>query len=980
MARYIDVQHQPSFGERLTRGLASGATTAAQVIPEHYVNRQRGNSLADLAGIQGEQRQSFMGLAPQQQEKFYDKLIKDRASTKKHFEDQLKYIDTRFDKHIQENDLEGIDRDPYKELVKSYIKQGYSAPEAFDLAKAEALRDKPAQQDDFHGSQVSERRKGSNRSFLNQINEPLGAETFKNALFGGFEGPKAEGVRQTFQERQRESAASGARGVFEKTLPWVGPYLTKKAEEAGGLPFSNGPEREIGGGAAVISPGGLVSKLVQWGGGTAAGVAALTKIPALVPFARLFGGSLTLAELGALDVYGATGEHPSAEEVGKSLLTYAGLGAALQVLGKASGFRNNLKTAAKYAPKAPAQITQQVSEPTSGGPPSANPLAPTPQGPQQKPISRKAQALKATMDQAKSAGVDMDKLAAGDPKEAAVVSAILENNVAKVKEANKSAFNPKSAVKERELMQKLLPESPLEAYMEPQVEPTHTPETIAKREAIKAELEPVQQDLYRKLSNAQDQQRKLLFDIKRAKTPAERERLHAIQELRNGEIADMQQQLRDVKYQLKHFRPRATPEEIEKQIDKAEEVFRSEAANPTEAGQKKIERAIELDQKFLESAKKILDRGELPGEVTPDTFIKMKQAYLARYKALLEDIKYQLKSLGGAKNKEATRDRERLKTLQGYINGRVKRLNADIINQTDKIKAIKALKGPSGALMKEQIKGLRKDIQELQKVWVEHVQHKNPTQFKTHLTAKERIESLSKLQKEIEQNPTIEKIGELAEHAGVDKEAVKNVMQKLQSHFEQASKYVQEGGELPPGFDPVKEAQKELDIILKSSGPQTPQGAGPRTQRGANTVRMPRGGGGGGPPGQPPGAGGGGPPPPNNPPPGSSGQQAGGAGSGPPGGGGGPPPNGPTKNKAKEFLKKAFKAFAGSWLTYYGLKRAFNFGQELVDEHEADKALESRKPSEIGRLKTKWRARGYSDPKIKKLIKQAQASRKLKRA
>lgn len=390
----------------------------------------------------------------------------------------------------------------------------------------------------------------------------------------------------------------------------------------------------------------------------------------------------------------------------------------------------------------------------------------------------------------KTSGADFEKIAAGDASEINKLNRSITKEVPKVgekvAETEKQFFNKKEALKQRETFGAKLPESPFEEYFameqrEAAKLASKKPETLAKEAELTARVRPLENEKFAELQNQKSQLKELQSSRKGLQGNA-LERAESSIALKERQVQKTLEDLKDLQYELKYFRKRPTEAEIDTQIKKSADEFVKEAKNPTEAGQKKIQETLENDQKYIERAEKLTERGELPGEIRPDTHIKMKQKYLDGYNAMIKELREANQALKGSRNAESLKTISDNRKSIDYLQGRQRRLKADITNQTDKLKAMKAIEGPSGAFYRQQLKGLRQDVQQFQKDFFRQAKHiKTTGELKTGKVAQKEINELGTLANEIRKNPTPEKLEKLAEKAGIPKEQVKSAIDESKS-------------------------------------------------------------------------------------------------------------------------------------------------------------------------------------------------------
>lgn len=433
-------------------------------------------------------------------------------------------------------------------------------------------------------------------------------------------------------------------------------------------------------------------------------------------------------------------------------------------------------------------------------------------------------------------GANLEKAAAGDAAEINKLSRSITKEAPKVaekvKETPKTVFNAKQAAKERKVFGERLPQSPLDVYLKPEKPVAHTAETLAKQEGVIKELTPKQDALFESLNRQKDDLRKLQFDLNRA-SPEGKPRVQALFKDKQQAIQKTVKDLKDIQYEMKYFRKRLTDEEIASQIEKSAAEFRKEAGSPTKEGQQKISRQLDLDKQYLERAEKILNRGELPGEISPDTHIKMKKKYADGYREIIKQNKDAMADLKGAKDAESLKKIANIRKENGFLETRLKRLDADIVNQTDKIKAMRGIEPPSGAFYRQQLKSLRNDLDLFKKDFFEARRANRPQELKTQKAGREAFKEIKELGERLKDKPTLEDAQKLAEKAGIPKEEfnktkmevekiVRDKTQSGASEKEIVDSIGEKWGELPKKAESLKStglrkiALREMKLAMRT--------------------------------------------------------------------------------------------------------------------------------------------------------------------
>ena len=378
---------------------------------------------------------------------------------------------------------------------------------------------------------------------------------------------------------------------------------------------------------------------------------------------------------------------------------------------------------------------------------------------------------------AQESGVSMEKIAAGD-KEAisSLKSKITEapKVAEKVKGTPKEVFNQKAAERQREAFGSKLPESPLSEYYEGKTrdiekEASKKPETVAREKEIRDRLAPEESKLINEVRSQKEELKRIEGALKRS-TGEGSGRIQVLKEYQVKKFNDTLEKLKDVQYEMKYGRARPSEAEIDAQIQKSIKEYQEGIESPSEKTEKAVARQLELDKQYLDSAKKLIDRGEIPGEIRPDTFIKMKQKYLEGYNAAIKQARERISELKGETDMASKRKMEVDKELIKRLNDRVARLKADVVNQTDKLKAMRALEKPSGAFYKQQLKSLQKDGALFKHDLFKHAKVRTAEELKTARVTKGKFGEGKPAEieagRKVVENPTPENIKEAAEQTG----------------------------------------------------------------------------------------------------------------------------------------------------------------------------------------------------------------------
>ncbi len=403
-------------------------------------------------------------------------------------------------------------------------------------------------------------------------------------------------------------------------------------------------------------------------------------------------------------------------------------------------------------------------------------------------------------------GVSVVKAAEGDTK---ALNEIQKESI-KVADTFKEAekYNRKELEKVRGEKAEKLVQSPLEEYYAPAKEVKHRPETIAKEAERIKPLELSIKQNERRLQNLQYQilsAEKDLLENAHKYSAAERDRIRALIDQNKMSHAKALNEIRAANFEIKYKRPPATTEQIQEQIGKSFDEIRAGIKDPTIDKIKKLEKALEQNKAAVEQAEKLVARGELPGPQVFDEYIKIKQEYVKAYGDLIEELKAFVRDNKNVKEKAA--EVANAKKLIGLIEQTRNQARSSIINQIDKRKAMKTLEGPSGALWKNMLKEVRKDVEAFQKDWVKANKLITPEQAKTAQAAQK---SLPKAQTE-------------AKQLGAAEEAVKKAQEPLKDIVEEIGKKMNEGKATEKTASMLEAALKKYAAQLTRFSKTVPQ-------------------------------------------------------------------------------------------------------------------------------------------------------------
>lgn len=413
------------------------------------------------------------------------------------------------------------------------------------------------------------------------------------------------------------------------------------------------------------------------------------------------------------------------------------------------------------------------------------------------------------LQQAKNeSGANFDKALKGDASEINKLSRAISKEAPgaeKVTAAEKTVFNPKEAIKQREAHAKKLETSPFRENLEIEnrkaaIEAGKTPETRAKEAQIKERVQPE----ITKIENKIDLMRKDLNrmeSFEKKYTGPAKDRLKSNIEFQKKAIDKQLDTLKDLRYELKTGKPRPTEVQLEIEAQNAAKKIVDQVRNPTPENIKAFEDQLAKDQRFLKRAEAIRERGEFDKDFRADEHIRINEKYQKAYDVMVRQLRDEINSLKGARDAESLKkiadNREAIKRLEQ----RQKRQKANITNQKEKIIALKSIEGPSGALYKNQIKRVQGDLKEFQKDFAQFKERAETkaeigTEYKGQKAIKEagkEFEKVAKVGEEVGKNPTNENISKAVEETGLKPEEIKTEQKKLGEFFEERSERLKEG-------------------------------------------------------------------------------------------------------------------------------------------------------------------------------------------
>lgn len=296
-----------------------------------------------------------------------------------------------------------------------------------------------------------------------------------------------------------------------------------------------------------------------------------------------------------------------------------------------------------------------------------------------------------------------------------------------IKETVKPGESPKETAEK-------LAERPIEEYIEREKEAKKkkerppTEREKAKRESAAGEIPEVD----RRLEKVQDDVSYLRERLDKGLGKDQRNLAEIALRQKEAELENLRKQREDLKgiseKGVKPFREEDLTKAIDEHIKKVEKA----AAAPESPEAKDLQRMFDRDQKYIHRFMELGEKVKLPPAPYKDRFIKILEAYQKAYEGTLKRLENQAKELPKGKESPVSRNLELMR--RNYdIN------KAKIENQKDKLNSLYQLNKPGSALIKQNLKELRKDIKDLQKDFVKQIKLEEASQKKFDNVLRETI-------------------------------------------------------------------------------------------------------------------------------------------------------------------------------------------------------------------------------------------------
>lgn len=221
--------------------------------------------------------------------------------------------------------------------------------------------------------------------------------------------------------------------------------------------------------------------------------------------------------------------------------------------------------------------------------------------------------------------------------------------------------------------------------------------------------------------------------------------------------------------------------EVREQANKRLEDLQKISLDPSSESSKKLEQDFLRDQKYVDQALKLSEKGPLPQDTYKDLRIRSLEPYQKAYKDQINKVKRLIEESPSA---SLSRELDLLKRNLD-IN------SAKITSQMDKINALSQLKKPGSSLVKQHLKNLRKDIKEFQKDFVKQVKREDALKVKVDQELSDRIlkkradpgqrtlKNSDSLSQKFSKEPLDSQVNKESKKMGVSRSKLQNIVSKL---------------------------------------------------------------------------------------------------------------------------------------------------------------------------------------------------------
>ena len=246
------------------------------------------------------------------------------------------------------------------------------------------------------------------------------------------------------------------------------------------------------------------------------------------------------------------------------------------------------------------------------------------------------------------------------------------------------------------------------------------------------------------------------------------------------------------------FSEEAFKEPIEKHMDELDKA----AADPEGTTAQEWKAMFARDQKHVNDFAKILEKGELPPPKSKDRYIKTLEVYQKAYDSMIDQMHK------GIKERQETYDSlnkrtKQAKALKNEIDHLQRKLDilaqnskineSKIGKQKDKLSTLYELNKPGSAMTKQILKGMRKDIVDLQKEFIKHKTELDKFEKKTEKTAKGKLKESAKLLKEYQETGNKNILDKIAEENNVPVEEMRKFEEQTKADAKGIADHIAKG-------------------------------------------------------------------------------------------------------------------------------------------------------------------------------------------
>jgi len=397
-----------------------------------------------------------------------------------------------------------------------------------------------------------------------------------------------------------------------------------------------------------------------------------------------------------------------------------------------------------------------------------------------------------TMEQVKTAsqeaGINEEKLAAGDKAEAQKFDRVVKDitdkykGKAKVRVPGEELTRESLEAKGKEIKGEAeqLSKAPLEEYL------TEKPRKLsATEEMISEQAKGKIEALNDEIASAKESTRLFEERLKNYKLTENNRKLFEEKRIENEKhLKDLQSNLKDLEYTARTGREAFSEVKTKEQAKAHMKELEKAAKDPESFTGKDWKRMFDRDQKYIDSQIEILKRkgGKEPIAPYLDRYLKELEVYNDMYRKSLEKLNAKAESIRPKDKGPFERIRDKIKRNLAINEGK-------LVKHRDKLQSKEAVKnGP--ALMRHYLKQLKADLPELKNSMIEANRVLGQTEMKTQSEAMKTLEK----QVETELKPQIEKIVEKAfenpteENLKKADNSIKDAMEKVKEKLEKSAK------------------------------------------------------------------------------------------------------------------------------------------------------------------------------------------------